>query len=728
MDNFGCRDSTSKFVNVYDRPKPAFTYIQACNPASEVQFYDSSSQGISKAPIQSYLWNFYQNDTSHKRNPTYKFFNFDTCYQVTLQVTDTNGCTSVDTSSVCLRDSLRIDFTAPKTCFTQPSHFKASYFPATDSITHYTWNFNDGSRKINTYLDTVSHVFLHPGVYTVQLSASDTNGCSRIITHKVVVDSLPVPNFGFVTPACDQPTFFSDSSKGGGNFISSWQWNFDDPPSGTGNTSGLKDPSHFYGPMSGIYQVKLIVTNFNGCIDSITKPVRRPSCLAIYFKVNAGTSCAKNTIYFKEHSVLHSTHGHITQWHWDFGDGHSQTYQTVPDSVVHTYMHGGAFNASLTVTAQVNGIDFSVAHDSTVVVHPTPTAFFDASNLCLGGKTAFTDKSKGNGSPVTQWVWHFNDQAGSNDTSVLQNPVHVFSKVSQYNVQLIAGNRFGCIDSVTQSVDIAPSPRADFSFGKACSGQMVQFSDSSKTAGTNLINWQWTFNDSYTSQDSALARDPKHLFDSTGTYLVRLVVTDNHYCRDTVAKPVEVHPTPRAYFNILYNYRGVTGQAFMENMSTGAASYFWNFGDGNTSTEKSPVNQYQTGGVYNIILVATSKYQCSDTATKVYDMTLGLYIPNSFAPDSDVPGTNIFKPKGIHLKEYLIQVYSSWGTLLWESRKLSADGAPVEGWDGTYRGQPMPAGTYLWRVSAKFIDNTFWTGSNNGDGNLKPYGTLTLIR
>lgn len=727
IDNYGCRDTTSRFVNIYDRPKPGFTYIQACNPASEVQFYDTSVMGSSKAPVKSYLWNFYQNDTSQQKNPVYKFFAYDTNYLVTLRVTDTNECSNTDTVLIHLRDSLRVDFTAPKVCYTQPTRFTASYLPGTDSVARYTWNFGDGSQEITTYLDTVSHVFPQPGIYNVQLSAIDTNGCFTTVTRQAIVDSLPIPNFSFVTPACDQPTYFTDSSQGGGNFISSWQWNFGDSLSGN-NTSSSQNPSHFYGPMAGVYHVKLIVTNFNGCIDSVTKPVVRPSCLKTLYDVNAGKSCMENNIYFKDHSILHSTHGNIMRWDWDFGDGQKYSYQTFTDSVSHIYATGGSYNVTLTVTAQVNGTTFSVTYDSLIMIHPTPSAAFDASNLCLGGKTAFTDQSSGNGSPVTGWLWRFNDPASGTDTSVLQNPVHVFSTIGNYTVQLFVNNPFGCRDSVTQTIDIAQSPQADFSAGKACSGQEVQFSDSSKTFGTNLINWQWAFNDPYTSHDSAFVQNPVHVFDSAGAFLVQLVVTDNHYCRDTIAKPIDIHQTPTASFDILYNYRGVTGQVLMENTSVGASSFLWDFGDGNTSTEKNPVNQYESGDIYNIVLIATSPYQCTDTATKVYDLTLGLYVPNSFAPSSDVPGTNIFKPKGIHLKEYHIQVFSSWGTLLWESSKLSEDGEPTEGWDGTYKGQPMPAGNYIWKINARFIDNSYWNGSDNGDGNKKPYGTVTLIR
>ena len=140
------------------------------------------------------------------------------------------------------------------------------------------------------------------------------------------------------------------------------------------------------------------------------------------------------------------------------------------------------------------------------------------------------------------------------------------------------------------------------------------------------------------------------------------------------------------------------------------------------------VYQYQSIGVFSILLTATNENMCSDTASSYIDLTSGLYVPNSFAPNSIHEGVNVFKPKGINLKSYDIRVYSMWGDLLWESTKLNAKGEPTEGWDGTYKGQLMPEGDYIWRIKAKFLNGSTWNGSDNGDGNKKPYGTIFLIR
>jgi len=67
------------------------------------------------------------------------------------------------------------------------------------------------------------------------------------------------------------------------------------------------------------------------------------------------------------------------------------------------------------------------------------------------------------------------------------------------------------------------------------------------------------------------------------------------------------------------------------------------------------------------------------------------------------------------------------GNLVFASELLE-NGQPAQGWDGTFEGQDMPTGTYIWRITARFSDQSYWRGSDNGDGNTKTQGTVTLIR
>ncbi|MDD4087417.1 MAG: gliding motility-associated C-terminal domain-containing protein, partial [Bacteroidales bacterium] len=86
-----------------------------------------------------------------------------------------------------------------------------------------------------------------------------------------------------------------------------------------------------------------------------------------------------------------------------------------------------------------------------------------------------------------------------------------------------------------------------------------------------------------------------------------------------------------------------------------------------------------------------------------------------------------FKGKGENLETYTLEIFTSWGQLIWSSSRLE-DGRPADAWDGTYNNQDLPTGSYIWKASATFRDGTIWEGSDNGDGNIKPYGIINLIR
>ena len=66
---------------------------------------------------------------------------------------------------------------------------------------------------------------------------------------------------------------------------------------------------------------------------------------------------------------------------------------------------------------------------------------------------------------------------------------------------------------------------------------------------------------------------------------------------------------------------------------------------------------------------------------------------------------------------------------MWESTKLTADGQPAEGWDGTDKdGVPCIQGSYIWIIEAMFTDNNPWPGMKTSDGSAHTKGNITLIR
>ncbi|MEM7036744.1 MAG: PKD domain-containing protein, partial [Bacteroidota bacterium] len=178
------------------------------------------------------------------------------------------------------------------------------------------------------------------GSTTVSVIASD-NGCpGPPATFTIDLHEKPAANFA-APEVCDGATTnFNDQSTINGGSVVAWTWDFDDPNTGTSNTSGLQNPSHdFSGP--GTYTVQLIVTADNGCLDTIThqiivNPLPTPEftfediCLGERANFNDASNSAAG----------------ITGWLWDFGDGTTSTFQNAG----HTFTTSGLHNVVLTVT------------------------------------------------------------------------------------------------------------------------------------------------------------------------------------------------------------------------------------------------------------------------------------------------------------------------------------------------------------------------------------------
>lgn len=183
----------------------------------------------------------------------------------------------------------------------------------------------------------------------------------------------------------------------------------------------------------------------------------------------------------------------------------------------------------------------------------------------------------------------------------------------------------------------------------------------------------------------------------------------------------DVTPYPIANFipspDQLISYDAAT---VMQNFTIGAATYWWDMGDGTTGiTETSPEHTYpfEKGGVYEVNLIATSAHGCTDTA-KAEVTVIGkniYYIANTFTPDGD-DFNDEFKPifsAGLDIYDYHLTVFNRWGEMLFESYDVT------KGWDGTYGSRPADDGVYLWMIEF---------GDLNSDEKHTINGHVNLLR
>jgi len=721
-----CIDSVVVPVDVRENPTAAFTYLNFFCPAGQVNFQDESF-GAGSTIVERF-WTFEPGYTSIEVNPVHTFTETDTTYAVELIVTDNFGCMDTIVDSVFVKPGMEFTFTNDTVCYGYTTSFLTQNLASGDSLYSVEWNFGDPASAPNniSYLYNPTHTFSAAGIYIVKLKAWNSDNCVDSIYREVTVYELPQPAFSFVSEPCDSIISFTDLSLSGANSILSWEWHFGDgsppeiiPAPGPGNTT------HGYSTI-GTYLVTLIVTNSNGCVDSITDTIERYPCINAVFFADP-VLCARSPVIFADSSYPVDK---INQWHWSFGDGLDTTYTVYTDSVSHEYLTFGDYTVVLTINAIVSGMPFSDSSSQLIRIRPTPEPYFSNVAICYNQTTMFLDTSVTFGEPTTSWYWNFGEPAsGTGDTSTLQDPSHKYLDPGLYDVRMIVSNQYGCTDSITKETRVFGVPEAMFESTIACEGNPTYFTDMSVFTDTTIGYWKWNFGVAGIITDTSNIQDPEYVYSSTGTYPVRLIVQDYNGCMDTVDSTVIVNVTPLSAFNIREYIDGLNGKLEMQNYSIGANSYIWNFGNGQSSTEENPVITYTEDGTYIIELISLNEFGCTDTTYFEYELLFkGLYIPNAFAPTSSNLAVRLFKPVGINLKKFHIQVFNTSGHLMWESTKLDTQGRPEEAWDGSFNGELMPQGNYMWKVSATFIDNSPWEGSDIGMGDYETIGTLTLIR
>lgn len=138
---------------------------------------------------------------------------------------------------------------------------------------------------------------------------------------------------------------------------------------------------------------------------------------------------------------------------------------------------------------------------------------------------------------------------------------------------------------------------------------------------------------------------------------------------------------------------------FKNNSIGNIISYFWDFGDGNSSTDENPTHTYLSQGEYEITLQAIDSFGCIQELKKsirVFDYFL--VVPNVFSPNGD--GVNdYFFPKYLNIESLEFWVLNKWGETIFYTPDINSNG-----WDGTVMGEPAMPGNYVYKLKFKTVD------------------------
>ncbi|MBN2611469.1 MAG: PKD domain-containing protein [Bacteroidales bacterium] len=242
---------------------------------------------------------------------------------------------------------------------------------------------------------------------------------------------------------------------------------------------------------------------------------------------------------------------------------------------------------------------------------------------CLDGKcintVAFRDSSAGK---VTSRLWDF----GDGNTSKEKDPVHQYENAGIYEVCLDIECEGGCTSTYcdTVLVGVPDECKADFEVIYPdcyendiadCITNHVAFLDKS----TGKVNqWFWDFGDG----DTSTVQNPVHFYKTPGVYNVCLTIHTIYGCSDTYCDTVFIwFPECKADFTWSplrcgdSQSRCYGGYKFTDLSYPEVVNWYWEFGDGDTSTLQDPVHFYKNDGVYPVSLSIETKSGCTDRKT-----------------------------------------------------------------------------------------------------------------
>jgi PKD repeat protein len=607
--NNSCKDTVSKSVTVYPKPVANYTFTNACLDDG-ISFTNTSS--VSSGSITAYAWDFGDGNNSSTASSSHMYAASGT-FTVQLIVTTNNSCKDTVSKSVTVYPKPTANYTFANACLDDGISFTNTSSVSSGSITAYAWDFGDGN---NSSTASPSHMYAASGTYTVQLIVTTINSCKDTVSKSVTVYPKPVAGFSTSNVCYGLNMNFTDTSTISGGSITNYAWTF-----GDGNTSSVANPSHMYAA-SGTYNVQLIITSNVGCKDTVSTTVTvYPKPVADYTFTN---QCLDEGITFTDASTVSS--GSITAYAWNFGDSKTSSLQ----NPYHYYTASGSYSVTLLITTNNSCLDTVV---KSATVYPKPDAIFTTANQCQYDSVGFANSSTVSSGSIVNHSWDFDDGA----TSTFISPKHKYDSAATFDVILVTTTNNGCKDTVTNSVTVNPQPIADFVFTAGCVNEIISFTDSSKVISGIINSYLWNMGD---FSGNVTVKNPLHLYNSEGTYSVKLIVTTDSSCYDTAIKSIKVAPVPVASFTTANSCLGdSTSLTNNSTISSGTIDYVWDFGDGSSSTSSNPKHLYAAAGSYTITLTATSDNFCED----IYTSTVTIYpMPTAyFAATNNCYGQSI---------------------------------------------------------------------------------------
>lgn len=490
------------------------------------------------------------------------------------------------------------------------------------AIQSMSWDF-DGDGIFETPVvpgeAEVIHAYNQRGTYNVGLEVriAGEEGLRETYTKLIVIetavfDADPDTGTAPLTVEFDARTIISKDQ------VKSLDWDFD----GDGSYE-LEGPDNLRPRWTfeqiGTYRVSLRAVDKNNNVENYMREIEIvPSDQPIVSATIDASPGLKGGIPFQvrfDASDSKALKGNVVKYEWDFGDGSDLQSGR---SVSHVFNESGFYSVSLTVEDNLGNQANAIVEVEAQSISSVPEAIIETTpaaepEMPLTGVLPFKVEFDASASldadnDIVEYGWDFEnddvvDQEGKKVT-------HTYDEAGTYTVKLSVADSEGQESSVTMQVVVEePGVIAVITATpeEGTAPLTVQFDGSSSSAYEgNIVSYEWDFGDG--SPKTITGAIVSHKYNTVGTYEAKLKILTNNNESASIMKQIYVREIPlkACFAPSRSNGLAPLTVTFDSKCSTGAvAGYSWQYGDGETSTSKSPTHTFEFPGAYTVTLEVT---------------------------------------------------------------------------------------------------------------------------
>lgn len=394
---------------------------------------------------------------------------------------------------------------------------------------------------------------------------------------------------------------FENDSYGGTNYY----WDFGDPTTTNDNSTQFA-PTYTY-PTDGHYTAMLVVNPGWPCTDTAYMDIYVNNEYEIEWTTPLDSQCIIGNS-FDFNAV--TTAGQNLDYTWNFGP--NATPGTGTGANVNNVTFSTPGMQIITVYGEANLCEDEFTDTVFLLEEPVADMIIPPLVECEGLTISFGNNSQ----DATVYSWDFGEPQLQNDTSNAFAPTYTFSAPGNYTITLTASSGGACTNTITQDITINDPILVSINAPPSVcfTDNSVDFDGTMSGPPGTVYTWNFGPDASITTSQDEDVQGVE--FNTTGDVVITL--TGNFdVCGETAEHNLYIYSPPTIDFTVAPGLQCApyTAQFIDLSWAETPISYYWEFGDGNTSTDQNPSNYYPIVGNYPVTLTITTDAGCIDTLT-----------------------------------------------------------------------------------------------------------------